>query len=43
MGSGTGSTRGAPADPPTVAEAVPSAVRGAEGMMVVPLGKDDRK
>jgi D-aminopeptidase len=26
-----------PADPPTVAEALPSAVRGAEGMMLVPL------
>jgi hypothetical protein len=26
-----------------VAEAAPSAVRGAEGMMVVPLTKDDRK
>jgi D-aminopeptidase len=27
-------------DPPTVAEAPPSAVRGAEGMMVVPIVKD---
>ncbi|GAC1339296.1 MAG: hypothetical protein NVSMB23_08120 [Myxococcales bacterium] len=35
--------RGSPSDPPTVAEAAPSAVRGAEGMMVVPLGKDERK
>ncbi|GAC1595360.1 MAG: hypothetical protein NVS4B10_03740 [Myxococcales bacterium] len=35
--------RGSPSDPPPVAEAAPSAVRGAEGMMVVPLGKDERK
>jgi D-aminopeptidase len=30
-----------PADPPTVAEALPSAVRGAEGMMTLPLQAPD--
>ena len=30
-----------PTDPPTVAEALPSAVRGAEGMMLIPLPSDD--
>jgi hypothetical protein len=30
-----------PADEPTVAEAAPSAVRGAEGMMTVPIKKDE--
>jgi D-aminopeptidase len=30
-----------PTDPPTVAEALPSAVRGAEGMMTTPLPSED--